>query len=150
MSKRLSFGKVQPAAYKAMEALDNYVDNSSLSLNMRDLIKLRTSQINGCAYCVDLHSYDLRKEGENEQRVWLVSAWKEAGDLYTPEERIVFQMTDEITLLHREGLREETYQQAVSLLGETKVAEVIMVIVNMNAWNRIGVSTHMTPAKRKI
>jgi AhpD family alkylhydroperoxidase len=149
MSKRLNFGKVQPAAYTAMDALDTYIGNSSISKAQQDLIKLRASQINGCAYCVDQHSRDARSGGESEQRVFLVSAWREAGSIFSEEERLLFQLTEEITLIHQAGVKEETYEKAIALLGEEKVAELIMVIITINAWNRIGVSVHMAPPKQK-
>ena len=149
MSKRLNFGKVHPGAYTAMEGLDKFVEASTISKNHVDLIKLRASQINGCAYCVDLHSFDAKAAGETEQRVYLVSAWREAASIFTDEERLMFQMTEEITLIHQHGLSDETYDKAIQLFGEPKTAEIIMVIVGINAWNRIGVSVNMHPARRK-
>src|SRR5258705_7383019 len=103
MKKRLDFNNVQPAAYDAMDALDQYIDRSSIEKPHREFIKIRASQINGCAYCVDMHSHDALKPGESLQRVLLISAWREAGDLFSEEERLLFQMTEEITLIHRHG-----------------------------------------------
>jgi len=98
MKKRINFNLVQSKAYDAMDALDKFVDDSSLVKRHREFIKIRSSQINGCAYCVDVHSQDALKLGESLQRVLLVSAWREAGNIFSEEERVLFQMTEEITL----------------------------------------------------
>lgn len=146
MNKRISIGKVRPAAYKAMDALDTFIDNSGIDKVHRELIKIRASQINGCAYCVDGHTKDARKLGVSEQKVYLTAAWREAGEVFTEEERLIFAMTEEITLIHRNGLSQGTYEKAIFAFGEEKTAEIIMAIVTINAWNRIGVSTNMHPA----
>ena len=148
MKKRINFNNVQPAAYDAMDALDQYIDQSSIDKLHRELIKIRASQINGCAYCVDMHSHDALKLGESLQRVLLVSAWREAGDHFSEEEKLLFQLTEEITLIHRHGLSDETYSKAIELFGEEKTAQIIMAIVTINAWNRIGVATELRPATR--
>ena len=138
---------MQPAAYKAMTALDNYIDNSGIDKVHRELIKIRASQINGCAYCVNEHSADARKLGVSEQRVYLTAAWREAGDIYTEAEKLIFRMTEEITLIHQQGLTESTYEKAIASFGEEKTAQIMMAIITINAWNRIGVATEMHPAK---
>lgn len=147
MKPRLNFGKVQPGAYTAMDALDEYVTKAELNPMYKELIRIRASQINGCAYCVDQHSRDARKKGETEQRVILVSAWREAGSIFSEEERLIFKMTEEVTLIHQSGLSEATYEQAIALFGESTTAQIIMTIITINAWNRIGVSTEMHPKK---
>jgi AhpD family alkylhydroperoxidase len=149
MKKRINFNNVQPAAYDAMDALDQFVDRSSIDKLHRELIKIRASQINGCAYCVDTHSHDALKLGESLQKVLLVSAWREAGDHFSEEERLLFQMTEEITLIHELGLGDETYANSIALFGEEKTAQIIMAIVTINAWNRIGVATQLNPSLRK-
>jgi len=149
MKKRINFNNVQPAAYDAMDALDQYIDRSSIDRLHREFIKIRASQINGCAYCVDMHTHDALKLGESLQRVLLISAWRESGDLFSEEERFLFQMTEEITLIHRHGLSDETYSKAIKLFGEERTAQIIMAIVTINAWNRIGVATQLNPSLRK-
>lgn len=149
MSKRFNMGKVQPAAYTAMDALDTYLSTTSIAPGLQDLIKLRASQINGCAYCVDMHSHDAFKNGESQQRINLVSAWREAGRIFTEEERVIFRVTEEITLIHQAGLTDATYDDALRFLGEEKLAQIIMIIVTINAWTRIGVGLHMAPSLRK-
>lgn len=148
MKSRLDFNKIQPAAYTAMDALDSYVGNSFIQPLYRELIRIRASQINGCAYCVDLHSRDARKLGASEQKILLVSAWKEAGEIFSDEERLLFRLTEEITYIHRNGLSDATYDQAIQLFGEELTAQIMMAIITINAWNRIGVATNMHPAKR--
>ena len=148
MSNRIDFNLVQPAAYDAMDALDQFVNRSAITRVQREFIRLRASQINGCAYCVDAHSADARKLGESEQRIFLVSAWREAGSIFTEEERVVLQMTEQITLIHRDGLSDSLYEKAIQLFGEEKTAQLIMAITTINAWNRIGVATKLQPRLR--
>jgi AhpD family alkylhydroperoxidase len=149
MKARLNFKKVDAPAYIAMDALENYVGNTSINPLQQELIRIRASQINGCAYCVDMHSRDARKAGASEQLVFLVSAWREAGVIFTEEDRLLFRMTEEITLIHQQGLRETTYEQAITLFGEQKTAQIIMIIVTINAWNRISVAAEMKPPLQK-
>ncbi len=150
MKKRIDFNVVQPSAYDAMDALDKFVNESSIDKLHREFIKIRASQINGCAYCVDAHSRDARKLGEPEQRIFLISAWREAGEIFSEEERLLFQMTEEISLIHQHGLSDDVYEKAITIFGEEKTAQIIMAIVTINAWNRIGVATHLKPSvKRK-
>lgn len=138
-------GKAQPAAYKAMDSLDNYVAHTSVDKLHQELIRIRASQINGCAYCVNSHTADARKAGETEQRIYLMSVWREARNVFTEEEQVLLEMTEEITLIHQHGLGDVLYEKAIALFGEVKTAEIIMVIITINAWNRIGVGLKMEP-----
>lgn len=137
--------KVQPGAYKAMNALEQFINGSSVTRLQRELINIRASQINGCAYCVDLHTRDARKLGETEQRLYLVSVWREATNIFSEEEQLLFRITEEITLIHQHGLSDSLYEQAVERWGEEQTAQVIMAIITINAWNRIGVGLKMHP-----
>lgn len=143
MEKRFLMGKVQPEAYKAMGALDKYVSSTAIAPLHREMIKIRASQINGCAYCVNHHTHDARKLGETEQRIYLISVWREAGEMFSEEEKLLLEMTEEVTLISKHGLSDALYEKAISLLGEEKTAQVIMAIITINAWNRIGVSLNM-------
>ncbi|MGC4038470.1 MAG: carboxymuconolactone decarboxylase family protein [Chitinophagaceae bacterium] len=143
--ERFKMGKIQPEAYKAMNALDIYIKTSALEPIHREMIKIRASQINCCAYCVNHHTRDARELGETEQRVYLISVWKEAPNIFTEEEQLLLQLTEEITLIHQHGVSEETYNKSIALLGEIKTAQAIMIAITINAWNRIGVSLHMHP-----
>jgi AhpD family alkylhydroperoxidase len=148
MKQRINFGKVLPAAYNAMEALDNFVDNSSIKREYRELIKIRASQINGCSYCTDAHSHDALKVNVPLQKVLLVSAWREAGNVFTEEERLLFKITEEVTLIHQHGLSNETYSKAIELFGEALTVQIIMAVITINAWNRIGVASELHPSLR--
>jgi len=149
MTKRINFNDVQPSAYDAMDALDKFLDDSTIDRLYREFIKIRASQINGCAYCVDSHSHDALRLGESLQKVLLISAWREAKNVFSEEERLLFRITEEITLIHQHGLSDEAYQQAIQVFGEEKTAQIIMAIVTINAWNRIGVATELRPPHRK-
>jgi AhpD family alkylhydroperoxidase len=145
MQSRLKMGKVQSDAYKAMSALDKYISGSAIDKLQREMIKIRASQINGCAYCVNSHTKSARLLGETEQRIYLMSVWRESGDIFTEEEKLLLEMTEEITLIHKAGLSDRLYEKAIELFGEEKTAQVIMAIITINAWNRIGVSLNMAP-----
>jgi len=149
MSKRINFNDVQPGAYDAMEALDKFVEETSIDKLHKEFIKIRASQINGCAYCVDAHSHDVLNLGESLQKVLLISAWREAKNIFSEEEQLLFRVTEEITLIHQHGLSDETYRKAIQVFGEEKTAQIIMAIVTINAWNRIGVATELRPSHRK-
>jgi AhpD family alkylhydroperoxidase len=143
MKTRIKIGKVQPAAYVAMHALDQYIDDTSIDRSLREILKIRASQINGCSYCVNTHTHAARELGIPIQKILLISVWKESGSIFTDEERLVLQMTEEITLIHIHGLSESTYEESIIAFGEEKTAEIIMAIICINGWNRIGVSTQL-------
>lgn len=143
MEPRLNMAKIQPEAYKAMIGLEKYIGGTPLTTVHKDLIKIRSSQINGCAYCINMHTKDARKAGETEQRIYLLNAWRETS-LYTEEERAILALTEEITLVSQ-GVSDATYSKAASLFNEQYLAQIIMAIITINAWNRIGVTTHMQP-----
>lgn len=127
--------------YKAMFALEKSLAASDLRKTHRELIKIRASQINGCAFCINMHSRDTRQHGETEQRIYLLNAWRET-DLYTPEERVILALVEEVTRIQHH-VSDKTYREAVELLGESYTAQVIMATVTINAWNRIAISTEM-------
>jgi len=146
MSTRLKMKQVQPGAYVAMGALDKFVIASSIDPRQRELIKIRASQINGCAYCVHSHSHDARKLGETEERLYLIAVWREAKNAFNEEEQLILAITEEVTLISQHGLSDELYNKAIALFGEEKTAQIIMAVIAINAWNRIGVSLKMEPA----
>ena len=142
---RFSMAKVQPDAYKAMSAMDAFVFKSGINQLHLQMIKIRASQINGCAYCVNLHSKDALKLGETPQRIFLMGVWKEAPNIFTEEEQLLLALTEEMTLIHQHGLSDELYDKAISVFGEEKTAAILMAIITINAWNRIGVGLNMHP-----
>jgi AhpD family alkylhydroperoxidase len=141
MNTRVNILETQPEAYKAMMGLEKYIAGTSLNPIHKELIKIRASQINGCAYCIDMHTKDARKFGMTEQKIYLLNAWKETK-LYTEEERTILAMTEEITLIQK-GLSDATYNKAIALFDKSYVAVIIMMITTINAWNRIAISTEL-------
>ena len=143
MEKRIDINETEPQAFKALLGLEGYLAKVEISKTLKELIKIRASQINQCAYCIAMHTKDAVKNGESIQRIFLLSAWREATKFFTEEEQIVLRMTEEITLIHQNGLSDETYQKATGLFSENRIAQIIMAVVTINAWNRIAVSTHL-------
>jgi len=141
MSKRFS---IEPAAYKAMEALEDYLKNSGLDKKHSELIKIRASQINGCAYCINMHTKDARALGETEQRIYALNAWRETP-FFSPEERAILALTENITNI-KYGMSEKNIEEAEKVLDRHTISKVIMAAVIINAWNRIGIGTGMQPA----
>ncbi|MET0463561.1 MAG: carboxymuconolactone decarboxylase family protein [Chitinophagaceae bacterium] len=146
MEPRFNIQHVAPAAYKAMLGLSSYLATTQLTKGQQELIKIRASQINGCAFCIDMHTKEALHIGETAQRIFLLNAWKET-DLFTEEEKALLAVTEEITLINQQGLTEETYQKAKRYFSEEFIAQTIIAIVTINAWNRIAVSTHLPVAK---
>lgn len=143
MENRIDLQKCAPKAYEAMFALEHYLHSSQLSKTHLELIKIRASQINGCAFCIHMHTADALKRGETPQRIFLLNAWRET-ELFTEEERTVLAITEEVTLISQNGLSDKTYQQAEKLFGGDYIAQIIMAVVTINAWNRIAISTNKT------
>jgi len=143
MEKRINIQELEPEGYKALYPLEKYLGTTELTTTHKDLIKIRASQINGCAFCINMHTKDARKAGETEQRIYLLDAWEETT-LYTPEERAILALTEEVTLITNH-VSDETYKEAITLLGEKYTAQVILAIVAINAWNRIAITTQLQP-----
>lgn len=143
MQKRLNIKHAAPDALKAMIGLESYLSKISISNTAKELIKIRASQINGCAYCINIHTQDAVKNGETNQRIFLLSAWREAGDIFTEEEKAVLAITEEITLIHQQGLSDQTYSDAVHYFSETQIADIITAVITINLWNRVVLSTRL-------
>ena len=138
--QRKSIKDLEPDAYKAMLGLEQYIRNSQIPPMLCELIKIRASQINGCAYCIDMHTQEALKIGETQRRIFALSAWKESP-LFTEEERAVLQLTEEVTLISEDGVSDETYNKVLKFYGENALAQIIMQVIIINSWNRIAVST---------
>jgi AhpD family alkylhydroperoxidase len=145
MSSRFVMGKVLPDAYRALLALESFTRSSGIPVLHQEMIRIRASQINGCAYCVNAHTKEARKHGESEQRVYLMSVWKEAPNIFNEEEQLLLEMTEEVTLIHQHGLSDKLYEKAIKLWGEQYTAQVMMAIIHINSLNRIGVGLHLHP-----
>jgi AhpD family alkylhydroperoxidase len=139
MKPRIDIPTVAPEAYQALMNLEGYISKTSLTQTHKELIKIRASQINGCAFCINMHTADARKYGETEQRIYLISAWREA-DIYTEEEKAILALTEEVTLISNH-VSEEVYQNAASLFDEKYLAEIILAIITINSWNRFAITT---------
>lgn len=144
MEKRIDMNVVEPEAYKALLAVEKYIATTALTSTHKELIKIRASQINGCSYCVDKHTKDARKGGDTEQRIYALTLWRETP-FFTAEERAILALTEEVTLI-TQRVSDDTYKHAVAVLGEKYTAQVLMAIIIINSWNRIGVATNMVPA----
>lgn len=144
MEQRMDMGKVQPAAYQAMLSLEKYLHTTQIEPLHKELIKIRASQINRCAYCLNMHTRDARKMGETEQRIYVLPAWRETS-LFSPEEKAILALTEEITVISEHGVSDAVYTNAINLLGEVTVAQVIVAIMTINAWNRMAISLQMQP-----
>ncbi len=142
MNSRINIQGLEPDAYQAMFRLEKYLGSTDLNPQLKELVKIRASQINGCAYCIQMHTAQARKQGETEARIYALSAWRESP-VFTEQERAVLALTEEVTMISEHGLSTETYEGALEALGENGLAQCIMQIVTINAWNRMAVSTKM-------
>ncbi|RAK70499.1 carboxymuconolactone decarboxylase family protein [Hymenobacter edaphi] len=146
MEKRVNIEAALPTVWKAMYNLSISMAKTSLTPVQQELIKVRVSQINGCAFCLDMHSKEALRIGETPQRLLLLNAWRET-DLFTAEEKAILAVAEEVTLIHQHGVSDATYQQAAQLFGPEVVAQIIVAAVLINTWNRIAVSTQLPVAK---
>lgn len=141
---RVKLSKLAPDFYKAMIALDG-VSATGMDPNLADIVRLRASQLNNCAYCVDMHTLDLVHRGESAQKVSLVGVWREAPSFFTEQERAALELTESITLLSETHCPDEVYQLAEQHFDEKALAQLIGLIIMINAWNRLSVSTRLQP-----
>jgi AhpD family alkylhydroperoxidase len=143
MKTRMNLFAVEKEGYQAMLALEKYLATTEVDKLHKELIKIRASQINGCAYCLNMHTKDARKYGETEQRLYTVSAWRDTP-FFSKEEQAILALTEEVTLISNH-VSDATYDAAVAVLGEKYTAQVIMNIIVINSWNRIAITTGMMP-----
>ncbi|MBZ5608502.1 MAG: carboxymuconolactone decarboxylase family protein [Acidobacteriia bacterium] len=139
MQPRLDSRKVPPGALKAMLGLETYLAGSGMDPALLDLIRLRASQINGCAYCIDMHSKDLKARGETEQRLYLLDAWREAP-FYTERERAALAWTEAVTRVTEGHVPDDVYEQARSQFSNDELANLTLAIVAINSWNRLNIA----------
>lgn len=145
MKTRFNMEKIFPAGYSSMIQLEGQVAKTPLSSGFKKLIKIRASQINSCAFCIEMHTVEARKHGETESRIYALSAWKESP-LFSPEERAILTLTEEVTLISNQGLSDETYEELQKYFDDETIAQAIMQVVTINAWNRIAVASRMMHA----
>ena len=139
MQSRIDYRHVAPGAVAAMHEVQRYVDHCGLEKLLLELVKLRASQINSCAYCVDMHSKDARVLGESKQRLYAVAVWREAP-FFTDRERAALAWTEAVTLIAQTGVPEDIYQAARRQFSEKELVDLTMAIIAINGWNRLAVS----------
>ncbi len=144
MEERIHYAKVAPGAYHAMLGLEKYLHECGLEEGLLHLIKLRSSQINGCAYCLDMHWKDLRAIGENEQRLYSLDAWEECP-YYTDRERAALAWTEAVTRVSETHVPDAVYEQAKKQFSEKELADLTLAIAAINAWNRLAIAGRTTP-----
>ena len=146
MQPRIDFTKASPEAMKAVYGLEKYLRTCGLEHSLLHLIKMRASQINGCAYCLDMHSKDARAGGETEQRLYVLSAWHEAP-FYTDRERAALAWTDALTLISQTHAPDEVYEQVREQFDEKELMDLTLAITTINAWNRIAIGFRAVPGE---
>ena len=139
MKARMDFRKASPQGAKAMGELHAFVHRCGLEHSLLELVKLRASQINGCAYCLDSHSKILRKGGETEQRIYLLDAWRESP-LYTPRERAALAWTEALTLISQTHAPDDVYEEVCRQFDKKEVVDLTTLIGMINLWNRLAIS----------
>ena len=144
MQPRLGVQNVAPEAYRALAGLERYIRNSGLESSLLELVKMRASQINGCAYCLDMHSKDARAHGETEQRLYALNAWRETP-FYTDRERAGLAWTEALTLISETHAPDDVYEEARRHFSELELVNLTMAIVTINSWNRIAIGFRSVP-----
>jgi AhpD family alkylhydroperoxidase len=146
MQSRIDGLKVAPGAYHAMLGLETYLHQSGLEIPLLHLIKLRASQINGCAYCIDMHWKDLRAIGENEQRLYGLDAWRESP-YYSERERAALAWTEAVTLVASTQVPDAVYEEARRQFNEKEITDLTLAVATINAWNRLAISLRAEAGK---
>jgi AhpD family alkylhydroperoxidase len=150
MKPRLNAYQVAPDTIKALMALENTVRGTGLEPSLIELVKTRASQINGCAFCVNMHTQDARKHGESEQRLYLLNAWREAP-VYTERERAALAWTEAVTLVAETHVPDDVYENVRAQFSEAEIVNLTMLVATINAWNRLAISFRTPPEiKTKI
>jgi AhpD family alkylhydroperoxidase len=146
MEERIHYTKVSQGAYHALFELEKYLHECGLGEPLLNLIKLRASQINGCAYCLDMHWKDLRAIGEDEQRLYSLDAWEESP-YYSDRERAALAWTEAVTRVSESHVPDEVYEKAKKHFSEKELADLTVVVAAINMWNRLAIAGRTTPGK---
>lgn len=144
MEPRINYTKTAPEAYQVLIKLESYLRKTSLEPDLVDLVKLRSSQINGCAYCIDMHTKDARSRGESEQRLYGVTAWRETP-FYSSRERAALAWAESVTKISDNQVPDEIYNFAREHFTEKELVDLTMAVIAINAWNRLAISFHTPP-----
>ena len=144
MEPRINYAKVAPGVYEAMLGLSNYLRKSGLEESLVNLVCLRASQINGCAYCLDMHWKDLRAAGEGEQRLYGLDAWEESP-YYSDRERAALTWTESVTNIRADHVPDEVYERVREVFTEKELADLTLAVVTINGWNRLNIAARTVP-----
>ena len=144
MRPRINYAKAAPGVYDAMDALDQYLAASSIDRRLLYLVQLRASQLNGCAYCIDMHWKDLRVLEETDQRMYSLDAWRESP-YYTERERAALAYAEAVTFVANGHVGDAVYDEARAHLTETELADLTLAVASINAWNRLSIAARLTP-----
>ncbi len=144
MKSRLDYAAIAPGALKAMLGLEHYAANSSIEHSLYELVKTRASQINGCAYCLDMHTRDARKAGETEQRLYVLSAWRDTP-FFTERERAALEWTEALTQISQNHISDELYERVKAHFNDRELVDLTMAIVVINGWNRLAIPFRTVP-----
>jgi AhpD family alkylhydroperoxidase len=148
MQSRLKYWTVAPEAVKLMMSLNSYMDKSSIEASLRHLVQLRVSQINGCAYCVDLHTHEALRDGEKSQRLYCLTVWHET-ELFSPRERAALAYAESITRVAETHVPDEDYNNAARHFNELELVDLTLIISTMSAWTRMAISFRRPVAERR-
>jgi AhpD family alkylhydroperoxidase len=144
MKVRVNYGQSAPGVYDAMDAVDRYLAGCGIERTLLFLVQLRASQINGCAYCLDMHWKDLRAAGENEQRLYSLDAWRECP-YYSERERAALAWTEAVTLVAEGHVPDALYDEARARFSEKELADLTLAVAAINAWNRLSIAARLHP-----
>ncbi len=144
MQPRLNYYKLSPGIVQAMRGLEQAVRETGLEPSLLELVRLRASQINGCAYCVDMHTKDARAAGETEQRLYALSVWRETP-FYTERERAALEWTETVTLISQTHVPDDVYQRVRQVFSEKELVDLTGAIIAINGWNRLAVTFRQVP-----
>jgi len=146
MKPRINIAHVSPAAYKAVLGLEQYVRSTGIDPGILELIKIRASQINGCAYCIDMHTKDARAAGETEQRIYSLDAWRETP-FYSEKERAALALTEAVTLIREGHVPDAVFEEARSHFDEAELLNLTLAIATINVWNRLAITLRSVPGE---
>lgn len=147
MTRRIAYYQVAPEGIKALQGADAYFKSSNIEPRLRALVELRTSQINGCAYCVDMHTRQAREHGETQQRLDCLCVWRETS-FYDDRERAALAWTESVTNVSQTGIPDAAYEEVKKQFSDKDLVDLTLIISVMNAWNRIAIGFRQGPAKR--
>ncbi|MBA5979285.1 carboxymuconolactone decarboxylase family protein [Pseudomonas sp. MD195_PC81_125] len=145
MSPRLEYYNASPKAMKAMIAMEALTRDLSIEAPLLQLIRIRASQLNGCAFCTDMHSVDARRAGESERRLYAIAVWRDSG-FFNPRERAALAWAEAVTLLAESHVPDDLYQLAKAQFSEAELVDLTMAVTTINSWNRLAVSFRQIPS----